>query len=347
MQLDLPVSYDIHEIKVRLAIPQAWTQLALPGESAPSCRSPFRPDKSPSFSVYDNGRRWKDHSTGDGGDVIDFICTALCVEKREGIQRAAEMAGLLPTSGDGLQRAGLIHRPRKPTGITLREMLVQREKEQQRWKWPSLRNLSDAEIQSICRLRHVRPLAVETLAGRGRMWATNYRGDECYAFKYGTFLQLRRLDGEDWIIKGEKIKTQNPLGCEGSWVEAGSGFGCPSHPVLISEGPISVLEMQEALMRADDITGRVHRCTLIAAVSAARNCSPELLRLLAGRRVKIIADNDSNESGSQGAARWEGALAAAGCTVNSFKPPDGFKDLGNLLKAVPPEDSLWTQIFTF
>ena len=35
------------------------------------CKSPLRVDKNPSFYIIDN--RWKDLSTSDKGDVVDFI----------------------------------------------------------------------------------------------------------------------------------------------------------------------------------------------------------------------------------------------------------------------------------
>ena len=39
--------------KERLTIPELWRLLNLPGNPGRSCRSPFREDRNPSFSVYD------------------------------------------------------------------------------------------------------------------------------------------------------------------------------------------------------------------------------------------------------------------------------------------------------
>jgi hypothetical protein len=58
-----------------LPIPTLWQRLGLPGIVRNNCciRSPLRDDdRSPSFSIYDQGRRWKDHATGQGGDSFDF-----------------------------------------------------------------------------------------------------------------------------------------------------------------------------------------------------------------------------------------------------------------------------------
>ena len=73
----------LNEAKLALNVADAWHRLGLAGEPRKSCRSPFREDRSPSFSVYDDGHRWKDHSTGKGGDVCDFIAAALNVSLTE------------------------------------------------------------------------------------------------------------------------------------------------------------------------------------------------------------------------------------------------------------------------
>jgi hypothetical protein len=58
-----------------LPIPRLWQLLGLPGHVTGNCcrKSPLREDdRSPSFSIYANGRRWKDHGTGEGGDSFDL-----------------------------------------------------------------------------------------------------------------------------------------------------------------------------------------------------------------------------------------------------------------------------------
>lgn len=71
------------DAKASYRVPDLWNALGLPGDPKPSCRSPFREDRSPSFSIHDDGRRWTDHGTGEGGDVIDFVCRAIDCDKAE------------------------------------------------------------------------------------------------------------------------------------------------------------------------------------------------------------------------------------------------------------------------
>ena len=68
--------------KERLAIPDLWQLLDLPGKPGQSCRSPFREDRNPSFSIYDGGHRWKDRGTGLGGNA-DFRAAACNLSKVE------------------------------------------------------------------------------------------------------------------------------------------------------------------------------------------------------------------------------------------------------------------------
>ncbi len=63
----------LSEAKHRLSIHQLWTHFQLSGKAMKSCRCLWRPDRHPSFSVFHNGTKWKDHGTGEAGDTLDFF----------------------------------------------------------------------------------------------------------------------------------------------------------------------------------------------------------------------------------------------------------------------------------
>lgn len=88
--------HDLDEIKERIPIAKAWELLQLPGQPAKrgASRSPFRDEKRPSFSVFNNGKMWKDHGTGETGDVVDFWCKATGIEKGAAIKELAKLAGV-------------------------------------------------------------------------------------------------------------------------------------------------------------------------------------------------------------------------------------------------------------
>ena len=95
----------IEEIKARYTIADAWRDEGCPGEPGRSCKSPFRDDKHASFSVYDDGRKFKDHADDCGGDVLDFIakargCTpaealAVARERIDTLERLLEAKGVV------------------------------------------------------------------------------------------------------------------------------------------------------------------------------------------------------------------------------------------------------------
>ena len=63
----------------KLSIADVWRLLGVKGEPPPRdklVRSPFREDKKPSFSIYADGKKWKDHGTGEHGDAADFLAKA-------------------------------------------------------------------------------------------------------------------------------------------------------------------------------------------------------------------------------------------------------------------------------
>jgi hypothetical protein len=84
----------LHDLKDNLKIPDLWQMLGLPGNCRrnPS-RAPWRKDSHPSLSIYDGGRRWKDHGNGQSGDAIDFLAVVEELDPGEAIRRFVELAG--------------------------------------------------------------------------------------------------------------------------------------------------------------------------------------------------------------------------------------------------------------
>lgn len=62
-----------------------------------SCKSPFREEKTASWGVYhdENGDlKWKDFTTGEGGDQVDFLAAHLGCSTRDAMTAFFEMAGV-------------------------------------------------------------------------------------------------------------------------------------------------------------------------------------------------------------------------------------------------------------
>jgi hypothetical protein len=80
----------------RVTVPQLWNHFALPGRVKDSCcvSSPFREDRHPSFSIFANGTRWKDHGNGEHGDSFAFYCKLTGLSARDAFRSFVTLAGL-------------------------------------------------------------------------------------------------------------------------------------------------------------------------------------------------------------------------------------------------------------
>ena len=79
--------------KERTRIPDLWRELGLEGEPKKQCHCPFHDDRSPSFSVFDNGKRWKCHAGCGEGSVIDFLAKAKGLSDEEACREILRLAG--------------------------------------------------------------------------------------------------------------------------------------------------------------------------------------------------------------------------------------------------------------
>ena len=82
----LKAQIDLHDLAARLGLER-------PG-GAGNYRSPHHADKSPSLSVFPDGRGWKDWSSEEHGDCIDLVCYVRGGGKAEAIRELHEMYGI-------------------------------------------------------------------------------------------------------------------------------------------------------------------------------------------------------------------------------------------------------------
>ena len=127
----------------KLLIADIWRLLGLPRnppERDKSVRSPFRDDKHPSFSIFDKGRRYKDHGTGEQGNAADFLAKARNLSNGEACRELIRLAG---TSING----HVVHHPVRRDDDNAKAAL--------RAKWPKLRTPTRRGIEILADLREV------------------------------------------------------------------------------------------------------------------------------------------------------------------------------------------------
>lgn len=180
MSRDLPIA----DLKARLRIDEAWRLLNLPGEPGRCCKSPFRPEeRHPSFSIYGEGMKSKDHATGETFDVVDFVAKALDVDTGGAVRWLREKVGggnsrVHASPADGVRKA-------KP--------------------WPQMRRGTPEELAALAKLRGLTVRAVKLADERGflyfgRQWGLPFW---CITDQARRCVELRRLDGKLWAAFGQ------------------------------------------------------------------------------------------------------------------------------------------------
>lgn len=88
----------IDELKQRIDLHDLAQKLGLERQHSTkgNYRSPQHEDKNPSLSIFEKkgARRWKDHSTGQGGTCIDLVCYVLGVDVPAAVKELHKLYGI-------------------------------------------------------------------------------------------------------------------------------------------------------------------------------------------------------------------------------------------------------------
>lgn len=307
------------QAKARITITDAWDRLALPGHYDDG-RSPWREDKKAgSFTVFADGKRFRDYSTGERGDVVEFIEKAAGVSKSEAAKMLIAWANTGNSGGFGgsIVRKPIAPRPvqteikpspldlRKPTDLELVRIGQMRKLPESYGRFPGL----DLAVQRdllwmsdvFCYSDHQKALAWVVTDGAG------------------IGAQARRMDGKKWLTKAQKwTKAKNPRGFKASWPIGAANFGTAQN-IILTEGAGDMLAAISAvyLSNGQDMA-HVKSIGFACVGGADQDFHPESLAHFKGRRVRIVPDNDENGTGCKGAQKWTEQLTRAGATVEWF-----------------------------
>ncbi len=327
-------AHDLPMLKDRLRIPQAWQALGLPGQAAAHCRSPFRPDRSPSFSIYDDGRRWKDFGTGAHGDVIDFIATARQVDIRTATRLFLELAGVPQTQTQ-----------------TQTQTLPRSQKREQPRIHPPRDTGTEAQRQRVAETRHLSPEAVSLALSLHTLTFGTVRGLPCWILTdaAGRVAEARRVDGLPFPAEGAALprrKAHTLPGSRKSWpVGAAVLRRIPNFRtlLLVEGGPdyLAALHFAAALGRWDVLP-------LALLGRGGHKIDPQAIALMRGRRVRIYPHADADGGGLASARAWATQLTTqGGCTVDTYQFDDALrrvdgrpvKDLNDCTHGLTPEST--------
>lgn len=325
----------------RLRLPELARALGLSLPDRPgSCRSPFREDRSPSFSWFvgtDGRDRWKDFATGEKGDAVDFVAKALGLSNRDAMLRFLELAGCGMQSArpTPLPLATPIPAPRRWIPKADRVRLPQDTRE---GTWEDLSQLCEArgwDAGCISALRVAGNLGVLRFA--------TYQGEACWLLVDSAlrFFEARRMDGQDFEGGGKSRArgSKSLLGAEK--LEPGS-------LVIFLEGAPDFLAAHHLrIFGEDEGAVEVGSAVLVSALGTnGGKLRPEDLERFKGTRVLIIPHRDPE--GLKACIEWRRRLREVAAEVRtldlsapSYGLKPGGKDLADCFNPLPFYDLLF------
>jgi hypothetical protein len=311
----------------KLSIYDVWQLLGLEGKPGRSCRSPVRQDKHPSFSIYKQGRRWKDHGTGEGGDAADFCAYVRRLSREDGRRLLIELAGTRRPQDQKSANTSAKATNREPY-----DPLKDQEKAGQRQTWPAFEIPASAEIKTIARLRGLSPEGVSLAAERGLLFCAQYSPSPHNDDSHPAWIvtdskrvnaQARRLDGRPWKHNGDDKKALTLPGSVGAWpiglpealsfpnvalVEGGPDLLAAFHLAWCATATPETLALEKGV----DVVGKLGVIAMMGTPPILESVLPRF----AGKRVRIFADAD--EPGLEAEGCWWHQLESAGAKVDGW-----------------------------
>lgn len=304
------------EAREKFTIADAWNLLGLEGEPKASCKSPFREDRSPSFSIHSGGKAWTDHATGEGGDVVEFIRTAIGGDHKDAREWLIARIGITA-----------------PTHSTSRPSQAVKE-----IQWPAeLVEGTAATWEAFAKLRGFTFPAVHAMVHAGILkFAKLPDGSKCFVITDQSqhAAEIRRMNGKAF---GES-KAFPLRGVDKSWLPGVQLLheAPKTTAVLITEGATDMLAAIDLYSRYRRIYAGVASWQPIGLLGAGcRKLHPEAATLIRGRRVRLVPDADA--AGDVMADHWTGLLRKIGCEVDVVTLPPK-TDLSDHLSTLLPSD---------
>jgi hypothetical protein len=316
------VSARIREAEQVLPLPRLWKVLGLPGEPSKQCRSPFRDDNKPSFSVFggvDGRWRWKDLGTGDYGDAVDFLRIARGYDNRTAIAKYLELSGF--------------EDPR--LAVSQGHQKEEKAKPVQAEQYPDVSKLRKAIPNELIQAAKSRRLDVAAFRHAHDELGTLRVQDGFYGHPSwvlydasGRIAEGRRLDGKPFERAEGTFKLMTFGKSQKTWpVGLLPLHGVqPSVLIALVEGmPDYFAALHFALRQGVSIHP-------VAMLGRGLTISTKALQYFRNRRVRIYPHNDPDGHGEKAGEFWRKQLTEAGAETDLFSFRDLRKTNGDPVK---------------
>jgi hypothetical protein len=304
--------------KQALDIFSLWEALYLPGRPGKSCRSPFREDRKPSFSIFDNGRAFKDHSTGEAGGLVEFVQLAAGLDNSEACRYLIELSNTGSVAAPTIQRRPT--RESKPCPFTL----------------PQIDSGSITELDVLARSRGLPLFAgIQILADRGNFAFYNHPEGRAWLVydRAGRVAQGRLLSGQ-WQA-GMKAKTLP--GSRTSWPVGASTITPETELVYFCEGGPDLIAAATAVFLA--VPEQLTRSAFVAMLGASQAIAEGALHLFTGKQIRIFAHAD--DAGVAARDKWARQLIdIEPAALSAWQSDTPGEDLNDFLQADHHNDEI-------
>ena len=288
------------QAKARVTIFDLWRHFRFDGdpERRNPVRSPFRPDKNPSFSITRDGQAFHDFATGDRGDVVTFWTRATGLPVADACKSFIEYVG---TGHSNVISIARITSPASP--------LAERRK-------PDLPPMQRGDIRHLKILASFRKVSVEGLqlaSERGLLHFAPLKNLSAWIVTDSERVnaQARRMDGGLWQHLTEPAKAWTLPGCWASWpigVQEAQSF-----PVIaLVEGAPDLLAAHHFIYAEE----RERDAAAVAMLGASQQIHETALRCFRDTRVRIYPHLD--DAGRKAAERWTEQLESVNADVDCF-----------------------------
>lgn len=289
----------LDQAKRAISIPEAWRRLGLPGNPKKSCRSPFRQEKSPSFSVFEDSGvwLWKDFAQNQGGDVVSFVAQAKNCGQSDAAKWLIDQAG---------------------QGFVAKPQIMEQESESKKSGliMPTTDRGTYSDVVKLQKLRDLPMNAgVEILLNRGLLRFCDIPDvGRCWIVFDSSYLnaQVRTLDGS--LIHG-KLKAKSLKGSQ-----AGRAIGIQEAQRFKS---IWIVEGTPDLLAASTMAfmqGKTSETGFVCITGASNQIHGDDLPAFTDKHVTIFGHHDQNGAGQEAAKKWARQIGKFAKSVKIMMP---------------------------
>ncbi len=323
----------VQAAKQKIKIPDIWERLGFPGEPRKLGKSPWRPDKHPSFSVFSNGDMFKDQSTGETGDVIIFL------EKSCGLSRKDAMHQLVSIAFGN--HVGEL----KAEDLPILERETPLKNGRLKPQFPAIFVGADWQYEQLSKLRSIPISSLRYANSLGLLWFGRVMGHDAWIVTDSTGAngQARKLNGEVWRFKlrtGEIVEPKSYT-FPNAW--AGWPLGAPG---LAKGKNVHLCEGGPDLLADCLFAEKDESIVPVGMLGGAQVIHPGALPMFYQTNVTIFMHNEKPKprmvagkmftpklsSGQESAKRWWLQLKPIVKSIKVYRFPEGIKDLNDYIK---------------